>query len=90
MDLILTIDVGTTSAKASLFDAELQFIQFRKREEKNMAYKINENCISCGTCEGECPVEAISAGDDKYVIDPETCIDCGACAAVCPVSAIES
>lgn len=54
-----------------------------------MAYKINENCINCGTCEGECPVEAISSGDDIYVIDPDTCVDCGACAEVCPSSAIE-
>ena len=54
-----------------------------------MAFKITEKCISCGACEGECPVSCISAGDDRYVIDPEVCVDCGACAAVCPVSAIE-
>ena len=54
-----------------------------------MAYKINEKCISCGACEGECPVSAISAGDGSYIIDPETCVDCGACPEVCPVSAIE-
>lgn len=53
-----------------------------------MAYVINESCISCGACEAECPVSAISAGDDTYVIDPEACIDCGACADVCPVEAI--
>lgn len=52
-----------------------------------MAYKITEACISCGACEAECPVNAISAGDDRYVIDPETCIECGACANVCPVDA---
>ncbi|NLK70400.1 MAG: 4Fe-4S binding protein [Clostridiales bacterium] len=52
-----------------------------------MAYKINDDCINCGTCESECPVNCISAGDDKYVIDAETCIECGACADVCPVSA---
>ena len=35
-----------------------------------MAYKIDENvCISCGSCAGECPTEAISAGDNSYVID---------------------
>ncbi len=52
-----------------------------------MAYKINEECISCGACEAECPVSCISAGDDKYVINADECIECGACAGVCPVGA---
>ena len=52
-----------------------------------MAFVINEECISCGACEAECPVEAIRAGDDLYVIDEDTCIDCGACKDVCPVDA---
>lgn len=52
-----------------------------------MAYIINDECINCGACEAECPTSAISAGDDKYIIDEATCIDCGACAGVCPVSA---
>ncbi len=52
-----------------------------------MAYIIGDDCISCGTCEGECPVSAISQGDGKYVIDPEVCVECGACASVCPVEA---
>jgi Formate hydrogenlyase subunit 6/NADH:ubiquinone oxidoreductase 23 kD subunit (chain I) len=52
-----------------------------------MAYTINEECISCGACAGECPVDAISEGD-KYVINAETCIDCGACTGSCPVGAI--
>lgn len=54
-----------------------------------MSYKINDACISCGACEAECPVSAISAGDAQYVIDEATCIECGACADVCPVSAPE-
>ncbi|MFV0465839.1 MAG: DUF362 domain-containing protein [Lachnospiraceae bacterium] len=54
-----------------------------------MAYVINDTCISCGTCEGECPVSAISAGDTQYVIDAAACVDCGSCAAVCPVGAID-
>ncbi|MBR2590280.1 MAG: 4Fe-4S binding protein [Clostridia bacterium] len=52
-----------------------------------MAYKISDDCISCGACEAECPVEAISQGDDKYVINADACLDCGACAGVCPVEA---
>jgi Dissimilatory sulfite reductase (desulfoviridin), alpha and beta subunits len=54
-----------------------------------MAYKINDECISCGACEAECPVQAIAEGDGKYVIDAEKCIDCGACAEACPVAAPE-
>jgi ferredoxin len=52
-----------------------------------MAYKISDECIQCGACAAECPVEAISEGEDKYVIDPDTCIGCGNCAEVCPVGA---
>ena len=54
-----------------------------------MAYVINDECIACGACEGECPVDAIKSGDDKYVIDEATCIDCGACVPTCPVDAIK-
>ncbi len=57
------------------------------KEVRIMAYKISDECIACGACAGECPVSAISEGDGKYVIDPETCIECGACADVCPVGA---
>ena len=52
-----------------------------------MAYVITDDCISCGACQGECPVNAISEGDGKFVIDDEICIDCGSCAEVCPVDA---
>lgn len=52
-----------------------------------MAYKITDECIACGACASECPVEAISEGDDKYVIDEDLCIECGACASTCPVGA---
>lgn len=52
-----------------------------------MAYLINDDCISCGACAGECPVGCISEGDSIYVIDADTCIECGSCASVCPVGA---
>jgi len=53
-----------------------------------MAYKITDECVSCGTCADECPSEAIQEGDDKYVIDQEKCTECGTCADVCPTEAI--
>ena len=52
-----------------------------------MAYVIGDGCIKCGSCAANCPVSAISEGDDKFVIDADTCIDCGSCAGVCPVGA---
>lgn len=53
-----------------------------------MAYKITSDCVSCGTCAGECPVEAISEGEGQYVINPDICLSCGTCAGVCPSGAI--
>ena len=58
-----------------------------------MAYMITEECILCGSCEMECPNEAITEGDVTYVIDPDRCTECVGffdepqCAAVCPVEA---
>ena len=54
-----------------------------------MAYKITDACVKCGACADNCPVEAISEGEDKYVIDADVCVSCGACADNCPVEAIE-
>jgi len=52
-----------------------------------MAYRINEECIECGACEGTCPNSCIKEGS-PYTIDAETCDSCGACAGACPVDAI--
>ena len=52
-----------------------------------MAYIIKDDCIACGACASECPVNAISEGDSKYEINADECISCGACAGACPVDA---
>ena len=49
-----------------------------------MAYKIGGECIACGACVAECPVEAISDEGGVFVVDEDTCIDCGACAGALP------
>ena len=52
-----------------------------------MAYKISDACVQCGACAASCPVNCISQGENKYVIDKSQCIECGSCASVCPVGA---
>ena len=54
-----------------------------------MAFNITDACVKCGACADNCPVEAISEGDEKFVIDADVCVSCGACADNCPVEAIE-
>jgi len=54
-----------------------------------MAFVITDECTCCGTCAETCPVEAISEGDSKYVIDQDTCTQCGQCVDACPVEAIK-
>ncbi len=60
-----------------------------------MSYQINDDCITCGACEAECPEEAIYEGDDHTMIHADKCVECVGhfdepqCVAVCPVDAIE-
>jgi ferredoxin len=58
-----------------------------------MAYKITDECISCGACEPDCKNAAIKEEETIYVIDPNKCTECvgwfesSKCAEVCPVDA---
>jgi ferredoxin len=58
-----------------------------------MAYRISDDCITCGACEAECKNEAIKEGDTVYVIDPNKCTECVGwfdkpkCVEVCPADA---
>ncbi|MFA5451537.1 MAG: 4Fe-4S binding protein, partial [Dehalococcoidales bacterium] len=36
---------------------------YSRRKNNQMAYKITDDCISCGACETECPNNAISEGE---------------------------
>ncbi len=59
-----------------------------------MALLITDECINCDVCEPECPNEAISQGEEIYVIDPKKCTECVGhydepqCQQVCPVDCI--
>jgi len=56
-----------------------------------VAYKITDECISCGACEAECKNEAISEGKTIYEIDQKKCTECigiadsSRCVEVCPI-----
>ena len=48
---------------------------------------MDENCVSCGMCEKNCPSGCINAKDKK--VDNETCIKCFKCLSVCPENAMK-
>lgn len=59
-----------------------------------MALLITDECINCDVCEPECPNDAISQGEEIYIIDPKLCTECVGhyevpqCVEVCPVDCI--
>jgi len=59
-----------------------------------MALWITDECINCDVCEPECPNDAISMGEQIYVIEPRQCTECVGhyeqpqCVEVCPVDCI--
>jgi ferredoxin len=59
-----------------------------------MALIITDECINCDVCEPECPNQAISMGEEIYVIDPARCTECVGhfdepqCVQLCPVACI--
>ena len=59
-----------------------------------MALIITDECTNCDACVPVCPNEAITEGDDIYVINPDLCTECvGAedepqCVLVCPADCI--
>ena len=59
-----------------------------------MSLLITDECINCDVCEPECPNDAISQGEEIYVIDPKRCTECVGhfdqpqCVEVCPVDCI--
>jgi NAD-dependent dihydropyrimidine dehydrogenase PreA subunit len=50
-----------------------------------------EKCDGCGTCQDNCPSDAIKVEKDAEVasVKPENCIDCNLCQDNCPQHAIE-
>ncbi len=47
------------------------------------------DCVGCGDCVNECPVDAIEIVHGKAVIDQEKCINCQLCVKKCTYNAIK-
>ena len=65
------------------------YFQFWAKGVFPMAHIITDECVNCGACEPECPVNAISEKNGIRWIDPDVCTDCDACTSSCPVEAIK-
>jgi ferredoxin len=56
-----------------------------------MAMKITEDCTCCNACVEDCLPEAISEGDDVFVVERALCTECVGhydepkCVEVCPI-----
>ncbi len=59
---------------------------YKKAGGAGMVPKATKECINCGVCAAECPVQAIDKKDPKKV-DEKACISCMRCITVCPQGA---
>ena len=56
---------------------------------KRYARVDEKQCVACGVCVKECPMNAVSVWKGCYaVINPDICIGCGKCERSCPAGSI--
>ncbi len=52
-------------------------------------FYVTDDCISCGKCERDCPIDVIKMQDGKPVWTQAKCAHCTACINKCPTQAIQ-
>lgn len=85
-DGISDVDVN----EARLFEPLVNVITHACEACPTKAYVVTDNCRKClaHPCSNVCPVNAITIGKSRAIIDQEKCIKCGRCKDACPYSAI--
>ncbi|WP_139904476.1 4Fe-4S dicluster-binding protein [Clostridium thermarum] len=62
----------------------------KKKIIRKKAKVLKDQCVACGTCEAECPIEAIKVVAGVFAeVDEGRCVGCSKCEKVCPASIIE-
>ncbi|MBW1776498.1 MAG: DUF362 domain-containing protein [Deltaproteobacteria bacterium] len=64
-------------------------MQDAMRQKTQLIPEASEACTGCGTCVDQCPVGALSMGDDDPPhVDAGVCITCFCCQEICPEKAM--
>lgn len=65
-------------------------IRFACEKCPTNAHYVTDNCRKClaHPCSIVCPVNAITIGEERAIIDQDKCINCGKCLRACPYNAI--
>lgn len=69
-------------------DKEKELDEAYEESRKTMLFRVNEECVGCGICAGQCPVNAIELSNGKPAWIKEKCLLCLGCVHKCPKNAI--
>ena len=57
---------------------------------KKYAKVDKKQCVACGVCVKECPMQAVSIWKGCYaIVDENICIGCGKCDRSCPAGSVD-